>query len=133
MGTRSLVRFFDDGKELVTIYQQFDGYPSGVGKELAAFLQSGKQVNGLTMKKNPPRKFNGMGCMAAQFIAQFKTEAGGLYIQKPGAKDCGEDFTYEVRGGFDRNPLRVTVKTDAKIFDGNVSDFAAWCMKEQDD
>ena len=52
MGTRSTIAFIDkrvtkDGKvytdELVRIYQQYDGYPSGVGKQLATWL-SGKTI-----------------------------------------------------------------------------------------
>jgi len=37
MGTRSLTYVYDNKEPLVCMYRQFDGYPSGHGKELAEF------------------------------------------------------------------------------------------------
>lgn len=101
MGTRSLIRFkerYPDGetKTLVTIYQQFDGYLNGVGKELAEFLLQKKIINGISSSLQYIDYFyaNGPGCLAAQFISKFKTEVGGLYIYP---EDCEEqDYNYDV-------------------------------------
>ena len=48
MGTRSTTKFFNEhsDKPVCAIYQQYDGYLSGVGKELAEFLSDKKVING---------------------------------------------------------------------------------------
>lgn len=46
MGTRSITKFIEEGKEICGLYRQFDGYPEGHGKELAEFLQNMPIVNG---------------------------------------------------------------------------------------
>jgi hypothetical protein len=62
MGTRSLTFVYnEDGKKILNMYRQFDGYPSGHGAELATFLNSATMVNGYAGKDAP--QFNGMGCM----------------------------------------------------------------------
>lgn len=35
MGTRSLTQIRDNGKPLLTVYTQYDGYPSNVGRQIA--------------------------------------------------------------------------------------------------
>ena len=97
MGTRSLTFVYDgDGKVLVNMYRQFDGYMSGHGAELARFLLSfDAVVNGLPV--GDTRKLaNGMGCVAAQMVAHFKTEAGGFYLYPADADDCGQEYEYHV-------------------------------------
>jgi hypothetical protein len=117
MGTRSLTKVFqtykDDEKnkqvkiQLVNMYRQYDGYPEGHGTELADFLKGGKVVNGIGYdEKNIV--FNGAGCLAAQMIAHFKNGAGGFYIQPITAKDCGQEYEYEVIVDFDTK--EVTMK-----------------------
>lgn len=103
MGTRSLTRVIETYRDekknkqvkvtLVNMYRQYDGYPSGHGLELAEFLTGKKVVNGIGEDKNV---FNGAGCLAAQMVAHFKTSAGGFYIYPIGAKDCGQEFEYEI-------------------------------------
>ena len=73
MGTRSLTVFQEYDAEIVVMYRQFDGYPSGHGIDLSEFLAGGKMVNGLSLNENE-RVFNGMSCLAAQVIAHFKTD-----------------------------------------------------------
>ena len=118
MGTRSLTRIFNTYKnenknkqvkiQLVNMYRQYDGYPEGHGTELADFLKSGKVVNGIGSTNETERLFNGAGCLAAQMIAHFKNGAGGFYIEPITAKDCGQEFEYEVIVDFDTK--RVTMK-----------------------
>lgn len=75
MGTRSLTHFEHNGEILCTVYRQMDGYPEGHGKDLAEFLSGYKIVNGINMEDDRvcPKLANGMGCLAAQVIAHFKT------------------------------------------------------------
>jgi hypothetical protein len=86
------------------MYRQYDGYPSGHGEELADFLNGGKVVNGIGGDKNV---FNGAGCLAAQMIAHFKNGAGGFYIEPITAKDCGQEYEYEVIVDFDTKELTM--------------------------
>ncbi len=112
MGTRSLTRVIDRqeglsfakghlaknvGKSYINMYKQFDGYIEGMGVDLAEFLLPFTIVNG--MKLNEDRKIaNGTGCLAAQIVAHFKTDAGGIYLHptegKPG--DCWEEYIYTI-------------------------------------
>jgi hypothetical protein len=116
MGTRSLTTFIetyterDTGKkkknEVVTMYRQYDGYPSGHGKELAEFLADGKVVNGYGLDGG--KQFNGIGCLAAQVVAHFKDGVGGFYLQR-GNKDSGEEYRYHVIHDYDKGTLTIKV------------------------
>ena len=70
MGTRALTFVYDGSTPIVNMYRQYDGYPAGHGLELAQFLTRGQLVNGLT--GNDTVSFNGMGCLAAAMVANFK-------------------------------------------------------------
>ena len=104
MGTRSLTTFiqpYEDNngrqkqEKIVTMYRQFDGYPTGHGLDLAEFLVKGTMVNGISADEDR-LVFNGMGCLAAQVIAGFKKGAGGIYLHRGGTKNCWEEYRYEV-------------------------------------
>ena len=122
MGTRSLTKVLDEeGKEILCLYRQFDGYPEGHGADLKEFLKGMKLTNGYsTDQKEDGGWANGMGCLAGQLVAWFKTAPEGKFIGKSGAykqvpthpkrgriinsiylyppktTDCGEEFIYEV-------------------------------------
>jgi hypothetical protein len=125
MGTRALVRVFEDEKEIVCIYRQMDGYPEapGLGGEVRDFIASKSFVNGFGDEKFTA--FNGMGCLAAQLVTFLKhtgrhqskldgdkwidipngdspnIEVGSVYLYPPGAKDVGEEYEYHVKDGGD--------------------------------
>jgi hypothetical protein len=120
MSTRSLTHIHEGKSKtpLLTFYRQCDGYPEGIGQELAEFLNGFTVVNGLGGQ--PGKIANGAGCLAAQLIKEFKGGPGGVYIYPAGSKNCGEDYTYriraeeaqpitleiyETRGGYDNKPL----------------------------
>lgn len=148
MGTRSLSRVFETYKDekknkqvkvqLVNMYRQYDGYPSGHGDELAEFLNGGKVVNGIGFGEKQT-VFNGAGCLAAQMIAHFKDGAGGIYIEPITAKDCGQEYEYEVI--VDWHTHEVTLKCievgyiddrgnyrsgKRVLFEGSPSKYAVW-------
>jgi len=119
MGTRSLTRVIETykdnktqkqvKKQLINMYRQYDVYPSGMGADLVEFLDGSKVVNGLSsddMKST--RVFNGGGCLAAQLVAHFKQGAGNIYIEPTSAKDCGQEYEYEIVVDFDTK--KVTLK-----------------------
>ena len=115
MGTRSLTRVIETHtnrnnkvvkEKLMTIYRQYDGYPSGMGMDLANFLESGKVVNGIGADSD--RVFNGAGCLTAQLIAELKDGPGNIYVYPINAKDCGEEYEYHIVVDFDTK--EVTLK-----------------------
>jgi hypothetical protein len=132
MATRSLTHIFKDDKEICCIYRQFDGYPSGHGKDIAEFILSRKFVNGIS----DPLVFNGMGCFAAMLVSHLKgTEAGGIYIHEPGSTDCGEEFVYNVYGMGYENPRPPTIEctdTDKTLFKGSAADFLEFCKRDSE-
>jgi len=91
MSTRSIIRFaereegvsFSEHPERVEVqvYKHYDGYPEGHPTQLAEFLKDFKIVNGLGM--DTYRIANGLGCLAAQYVAAFKMDAGDMYIENP--------------------------------------------------
>lgn len=142
MGTRSLTKVFQDDKEMLCIYRQYDGYPSGHGRELAKFLNSGELVNGIP-GGNEKKVFNGIGCLAAQLVMELKKEhgpAGGIYIQLPGTEDAGQDYEYHIYGewpkGGGMSPQKIAkIKvfgygTKKALFSGSLERFTAWVAKQ---
>lgn len=124
MGTRCLTFVYDGNQPIVNMYRQFDGYPEGHGQELADFLTSFAEiVNGYS--PGDKRKIaNGMGCLAAQMIANFKTSVGGFYIHAVTDTDCWQDYEYHVYED------KVVVKNpDEVIFEGTWSAFAEFCKE----
>jgi hypothetical protein len=129
MGTRSLTVVKDqysDGENMV-MYRQFDGYPTGHGKELADFLKGKSIVNGLS--GDTSMVFNGAGCLAASIVTHFKAEAGsgGFYLYPSGSRDIGENYVYTLTVDDD---FTIHLKVDAgygdnfdTIYDGKLEDF----------
>ena len=97
MGTRSLTIINDEqGKEIVVIYQQFDGHPSGVGKTLHELLKDMKVINGISGDARMGTHANGMTCLAAQLVAARKDEIGNVYLCPAGTRDCWEEYRYHI-------------------------------------
>lgn len=94
MGTRARVNVIDGNKPLVSIYRQFDGYPSGLGQEVADFAKKLKLVNGIGADKTAIA--NGMGCFAAQLIKHLKGDVGNVYIRDTSDESHGEEFSYDL-------------------------------------
>ena len=124
MGTRSLTFVYDEGRPVINMYRQFDGYPSGHGRELAEFLLEGKMVNGIPVGRNE-RMFNGMGCLAAQLVSNFKKDAGGFYLYPMDCTDCWQEYEYHVYED------KVVVKDPTEvIFEGTWEEFHGFCYDE---
>lgn len=122
MGTRSLTFVYEDKQRLLCMYRQFDGYPAGHGRELAEFLASfDAVVNGIRLGET--RKIaNGMGCLGAQLVANFKVEAGGFYLYPTSTKDAGQEYEYHIYAD------KIVVKDSTnKVFEGSWVQFAAFC------
>jgi hypothetical protein len=130
MGTRSLTFVYEEYKDgpvpILCLYRQFDGYPEGHGAELAEFLSGFEIVNGFGQKRE--KLANGMGCLAAQMVAHFKTEVGQFYIQAPiPGRDDGQDYEYHVY----RDRIVVKNYSGKEMFDSNWADFEKFCSSEE--
>ena len=82
--------------KLVSIYNQYDGYPEGLGVTIASYLDNKTIVNGIGVDRNTV--FNGLGCLAASLIAELKEEAGNVYIDNPDCPHGWLDYEYVVWG-----------------------------------
>lgn len=136
MGTRSHTNFIEvtaNGSDLIcSVYQQYDGYLSYVGKNIADFLAGKEIVNGY--HSMDITKANGIGCLAAQFIAKFKDGIGNLYIIKPQESNMvitgWIEYIYNIyvddsKEGADQYRIEV-IDCDGKIFDGNLDEYVAF-------
>ena len=115
MSTRSLTHIVEDGEILTTIYRHMDGYPEGHGADLAAFLNTGRLTQGLSMAAGEPVEFNGAGCLAAALVAHLKDGPGNIYIYKAGESDCGEESVYTIT--CHRNN-EIRLKAEERIWKG---------------
>lgn len=122
MGTRSTVKFYSEYNQknpILSVYQQFDGYLEGVGLSLAEFLKGKTVINGIQSGQTMEDGFaNGMGCLAAQYVANFKEKIGGFYLTN---NDDSQEYNYEVR--FIDNALEISVDVDN--FKGSIQEFIA--------
>jgi hypothetical protein len=107
------------------MYRQFDGYPSGHGAELSVFLNSFEAITSGIEIGDKRKLANGMGCLAAQLVAHFKTDAGGFYLYPVNSKDCGQEYEYHIYSD------RITVKDDTDIFTGSWENFTEFCTKKE--
>jgi len=144
MGTRSLTHVKSDvwdedetPKTLVTIYRQMDGYPSGLGEEMAEFLRGRIVVNGFG-GGTPEKASNGMGCLAASLVGALKDGIGSVYLYPPDSKDCGEEYVYTISMDGARGAGTLNFKVEiveggygkkrrnlVTLFDGRPEDFDA--------
>ena len=116
------------------MYRQYDSYPIGHGLEIAEFLNPIQLVNGFGRDTDTEKIANGVGCLAAQFVAHFKHDVGGFYLYPPNSKDCGEEYTYTIKVNdiesynTDKQYV-ITVKDYGKkqIFKGNLEQFTTFC------
>jgi hypothetical protein len=124
MGTRSLTFVYEENKPIMNMYRQFDGYISGHGQELAEFLKSGTLVNGYS--STDQTQFNGMGCLAAQLICNFKKSVGGFYIYPVDSFNCWQEYEYHVHED------KVIVKNPSEvIFEGTWEEFHSYCYDKE--
>ena len=128
MGIRSTVKFYEEGNNeepVLSVYNQFDGYIDGVGHDLANFLKAKTIINGISGNQSMENGHaNGMGCLAAQYVAEKKVKIGGLYIT---TKDNSQDYDYEVR--FIDN--KIIVKVDD--FEGTPEELLTYEPSEDED
>ena len=137
MGTRSLTKVIETYKgednrikkdNIVCMYRQYDGYPSGHGKELSDFLENRRITNGFRMEDMNLKVNNGMGCLGAELISEFKDGIGNIYVQNPNTKRTWEDFEYIIEGSSSHGiKVKVYNWDNKEVFNGNVEEFKKFC------
>lgn len=136
MGTRSLTFVHeDDNDPIICIYQQFDGYFSGVGDDILSFLKGKEIVNGIG-GGDTSKQFNGAGDLACRLVTHFKggdeSNIGGVYIQDPTRSD-DEEYSYHIHCVVGEPPLLVAHDVSANFtVTGCVDDFV-WPTDEDDE
>jgi len=127
MGTRSLTYVYEGETPIICMYRQYDGYPEGHGQELANFLNELAIGEGISGSPELFTYANGMGCLAAQMIVNFKKSPGGFYIHPIDFnQDVWQEYEYHVyeKHVVVKNPNEV-------IFDGYWSDFLTWTTEKE--
>lgn len=128
MGTRSTTTVYDGEKPVVTIYRQFDGYPSGHGLALQEFLIGKELVNGFG-GGDTSMQFNSAGDLAMRLVTALKdgnaNEIGGFYLVPH--EDAGnQDYHYDIIVGPAGSEPQVRVKCFGTLLaEGSVSEFVA--------
>lgn len=133
MGTRCITIIYSDidlssngtpAYPLMKLYRQFDGDPQTHGLELAQFINSKKIVNGMHSSQDRSKIANGMGCLAAQFIAHLKNGPGSYYLLPLIESEYGcQDYTYHVF------PSTVEVIGGNRCFSGTWKYFLKFCAE----
>lgn len=132
MGTRSnTIIKGEDGRALVNIYRQYDGYPSGMGLDLAKACDV-RIVNGI--RGDHAKIANGMGCLAARIIKRLKTGAGNVYLENANGKaNDWSEYVYTITfNGLDNPPLISCRHDDGrKVFERlHPREVKAWVAKQ---
>ena len=122
MGTTARVIFKSEGKTIFNMRTQYDGYPDGVGMDLARILAEGQLVHGLGQDRTLGKYFNGASCMAASVIALMKKEPGNVYLY-PVEDDFGANYIYTIDiDGEDDGKIQIKM-TGGKSFEGTLEGF----------
>ena len=127
MGTRSLTYVYDFDRAkgqnpFLCVYRQMDGYIlGGHGEELSDFLVGIKLVNGISGGQSAGAFANGMGCLAAQMVANFKKGIGGIYLMSPETVDAGQEYEYHLY-----SDGIVVFEYETEIFNGSWEEFSAY-------
>lgn len=119
MGTRSLTAILnEDGKEIFTMYNQYDGYASGYGLDLAKFLSEFTITNGISHNNTSVKKkiANGMECLSGQIVAHFKICVGGVYLYPPNTRKMGDEYLYII-SLFDSNIMMKLLKYKDELYE----------------
>lgn len=120
MGTSARVIFKSEGQTVFNMRAHYDGYPEGVGMDLARILTEGEQVHGLGPNdRTLGNYFNGDSCMAASVVALMKKEPGNIYLY-PTKNDFDANYTYTINVD---STEKVTIEMDRGRFSGTPEEF----------
>ena len=139
MSTNANVKFIvrwgdSEQQEYVNTYHHYDGYIEGVGINLAKFIMSKRSCNGIGPEdSNSNNIANGIGDLAAQYVAANKHGVGNFYIEPMSST---QQWSYDVIVNLNiyqcigpENPVKaddtiiIRVKEDNElVFEGKASE-----------
>ena len=134
MGTHSVIRLrvydsnTDEFNTWFNLYNQWDGYPEVVGKEITKFLSGIKITHGFTAR-DTQRVANGPECLAKQIVGHFYTlqKVGGSYLY-PGTFDMMEEWNYNVDVITENNEIVLSVYDhNRRVYHGTPEKVLEWC------
>lgn len=145
MGTRSTITFCEKVNDkiipYVNIYQQYDGYLEGVGKELCEWLEDKIIVNGFSSDDKRDIA-NGVGCLVARFISDKKNGVGDFYVYPIGEGKgyCDYNYTVIINKTYSERKLKdiTTIEVDSwgkkPFFKGTIQELLDYIenQKEED-
>lgn len=117
MSTNALIHVRDGGQTICTIYKHLDGYPEGLGSDIASALGTAVITNGV--QSGSDRFYaNGIGCLAAKLVDVLKDGPGDVYIVTPDSDDMGEEYVYVIWAEKHRSyELGGEIKPQIRIID----------------
>ena len=112
--------------DFASIYIHFDGYPQGVGTELAEHLAGYRITHGIS--GDTEKTANGMECLAAQVVSNLKEFVGNVYLtlNNDSFDDAGVDYLYFISPASDTDGINIRVEARTLgevLFDGPIDDF----------
>lgn len=114
---------------IASIYKHGSSEPEFVGLKLAEFLKNYKIVNGFP-SRNDKFVANGAGCLAAQFIKEYKDGVGTVYMTTDEHDD--ESFLYEVHiKQTEIVKIIVEDSLDEENYTGGLKGFLDFCKKNE--
>lgn len=130
MGTRSTVKFYEGDKNILSVYQQYDGYVEGVGAQIAELFKKYKIVNGIPFGTDE-NLANGISELALYYVMDSKTGKGNIYATHEGDS---QEYNYEIRAKYgtlnkDDIKIKVTEEYDGVIFKGTATEFIDFVEK----
>lgn len=133
MGTHSVIRLrvYDVNTERYktwfNLYNQWDGYPEVIGKEISKFLNGIKIVNGF-MTRTAQRVANGPECLAKQIVGHFYTieNVGSSYLY-PGDYDMIEEWNYNVDITEAHEIVLSVFDHKRRVYHGTPEEVLEWC------
>ena len=110
----------------VTIYVHFDGYPQGLGNDLAEHLTGYRLTHGVS--GDAGKTANGMDCLAAQIVGNLKDMVGNVYLSldHDSFDDTPVEYLYFISPNEDGSRVDIRVEHRAGktlLFDGPLDDF----------
>ena len=127
MGTPHLTIFVDGGVQVCVLCGYFDGHFFSHGEKLKEFLEPYYLVNGYISDDVQNSAANGIGCLAAQTVAHFKTGIRNFILQSPGAELNQEPYVYVVSEGLPngrKSAINIAAYYAGKLaYSGPVSEF----------
>jgi hypothetical protein len=112
MGTHATAKLTDSaGNIYACIYFQYDGHT--LGFRMKEYFKKFNVVNGF-QNRNEKNVANGIGCLYAQFIRDFKNGVGNFYLESEKSLD-EEEYNYIVT--FNNGEIHINCNGEPLTFE----------------